>query len=171
LGCNVAVKQLNVDFDIRECNYIYNQWEFLIRFQHPHIVDLVGVTLPTNDDGKWSCNIVMELMDEDLLDLIDTRLDEKEGRGVPLTQRESIDIIKQIAKGIQHMHMQGCMHRDIKSKNILVNDHGNYIDAKVSSFMILDQVPKEGEDISMIMKTYSFEGGSIPNTKLELSTI
>jgi serine/threonine protein kinase len=46
------------------------------------------------------------------------------------------------------------MHRDIKSKNILVNDHGNYIDAKVSSFMILDQVAKEGKDISMIMKTY-----------------
>jgi hypothetical protein len=52
-----------------------------------------------------------------------------------------------------------------------VNDHGNYIDAKVSSFMILDQVAKEGKDISMIMKTYSFEGGSIPNTKLELITI
>jgi serine/threonine protein kinase len=64
--------------------------------------------------------------------------------------------------------MKGCMHRDIKSKNILVNDHGDYIDAKVSSFMILGQVVKEGEDISMITKTYSFEGGSIPNTKLEL---
>jgi serine/threonine protein kinase len=162
LGCNVAVKQLNVDFDIRECNYIYNQWEFLIRFRHPQIVQLVGVILPTNDDGRWSCNIVMELMDRDLLELIDKRIDEKEGRGVPLTQRESIDIIKQIAKGIQHLHMKGCMHRDIKSKSILVNDHGNYIDAKVSSFMILDQAVKEGEDISMIMKTYSFEGVSIP---------
>jgi serine/threonine protein kinase len=49
----------------------------------------------------------MELMDGDLLDLIDKRLDEKEGRGVPLTQRESIDIIKQIAQGIQHLHMKG----------------------------------------------------------------
>jgi len=49
----------------------------------------------------------MHLMDGDLLDLIDKRLDEKEGRGVPLTQRESIDIIKQIAKGIQHLHMKG----------------------------------------------------------------
>lgn len=107
LGCNVAVKQLNVDFDIRECNYIYNQWEFLIRFRHPHKVQLVGVIFPTNGDGRWSCNIVMELMDGDLLDLIDKRLDEKEGRGVPLTQRESIDIIKQIAKGIQHLHMKG----------------------------------------------------------------
>jgi len=40
-----------------------------------------------------------------------------------------------------------------------MNDHGNYIDANVSSFMILGQVAKEGEDISMIIKTYSFEGG------------
>jgi hypothetical protein len=77
LGCNVTVKQLNVNFDIRECNYNYKQWEFLIRFRHPYIVQLVGVTLPTNDDGRWSRNIVMELTDRDLLDLIDKRLDEK----------------------------------------------------------------------------------------------
>jgi serine/threonine protein kinase len=62
---------------------------------------------------------------------------------VPFSQREAIDIIIQIARAIQHLHMKGCMHRDIKSPNILFNDHGSYVDVKISDFGVSSQVARE----------------------------
>jgi serine/threonine protein kinase len=55
----------------------------------------------------WSGDIIMELMDGDLQDLIEKRMEEKKGQGVPFNQREALDIIIQIARAIQHLHMKG----------------------------------------------------------------
>lgn len=40
-------------------------------------------------------------------------------------------ILKQAAEGIQYLHNQGCIHRDIKAGNILADSEGN---SKVVSF-------------------------------------
>jgi serine/threonine protein kinase len=85
----------------------------------------------------------MELMDGNLHTLIEKRMEEKKGQGVPFSQREAINIIIQIARAIQHLHMKGCMHRDIKSWNILFNDHGSYVDVKITDFGCSIQVAKE----------------------------
>jgi serine/threonine protein kinase len=95
----------------------------------------------------------MELMDGDLHTLIEKRMEEKKGQGVPFSQREAIDIIIQIARAIQHLHMKGCMHRDIKSLNILFNDHGSYVDVKISDFGVSSQVARE--DVYISKDTYT----------------
>jgi len=110
---------------------------------------VVGVSLPTDSSrGWWSGDIIMELMDGDLRTLIDRHMEEKKGQGVPFSQREAINIIIQIARAIQHLHMKGCMHKDIKSSNILFNDHGNYVDVKITDFGLSDQVAREDVYVS-----------------------
>jgi serine/threonine protein kinase len=91
----------------------------------------------------WSGDIIMELMDGDLRTLIHRRMEEKKGKGVPFNQSVAIDIIIQIARAIQHLHMKGCMHGDIKSGDILFNDHGSYVDVKITDFGLSSQVVKE----------------------------
>jgi protein phosphatase 1L len=64
--------------------------------------------------------IVTELMSKNLR----TYLDEKEAcreRQPPLSLLLAINIMLQIADGMNHLHESGVMHRDLKSNNVLVN--------------------------------------------------
>jgi len=151
LGCDVAVKRIGKDF--HSLTPMYKEVGFLNRLRHPQIVQVVGVTLPTDSCRGWSGDIIMELMDGDLRRLIEKRMKKKKGQGVPFSQREAIHIIIQIARAIQHLHMKGCMHRDIKSPNILFNDHGSYVDVKISDFGVSNQVARE--DVYTSKDTYS----------------
>jgi serine/threonine protein kinase len=152
LGCDVAVKRIGEVF--HSLTPTYKEVGFLNRLRHSQIVQVVGVSLPTNSSrGLWSGDIIMELMDGNLRTLIDKRMEEKKGQGVPFSQREAIDIIIQIARAIQHLHMKGCIHRDIKSLNILFNDHGSYVDVKISDFRLSSQVARE--DVYTSKGTYT----------------
>jgi hypothetical protein len=156
LGCDVAIKQIGMEFD--SLTQLYNEVGFLNRFRHSQIVQVLEVSLPTNSsEGRCTGDVIMQLMDGDLRTLIDRRMEEKKGQGVPFSQREAIDIISQIARGIQHLHMNGCIHKDIKSPNILYNDHGSYVDVKIANFGLSIQVARE--DVYTSKDTYSFVQG------------
>jgi serine/threonine protein kinase len=157
LGCDVAVKHFGKYFD--SWTPMYKEVEFLNRLRHPQIVQVVGVSNPDDSSRGWSGDILMELMDGDLHTLIEKRMEEKKGQGVPFSQREAIDIIIQIARAIQHLHMKGCMHRDIKSFNILFNDHGSYVDVKISDFGLSSQVARE--DVYISKETYTSAIGTL----------
>ncbi|CAK9865972.1 unnamed protein product [Sphagnum jensenii] len=122
------------------------------------MVQLVRVSLPRRSKRSWSGDIIMELMDRDLRTLIENRMWEKKGQGVPFSQREANDIIIQIARAIQHLHMKGCMHRGIKSSNILFNDHGSYVDVKITDFGVSTLVVRE--DVYASKDTYAPNIGS-----------
>ncbi len=117
-------------------------------------MQVIGVSLPTDSSqGRWSGDIIMELMDGDLQHLIHKCIDEKKGQSGPFSQREAIDIIIQIARAIQHLHMKGCIHRGIKPSNILFNDHGSYVDVKIADFGLSAQVARE--DVYTSKDTYT----------------
>jgi eukaryotic-like serine/threonine-protein kinase len=43
----------------------------------------------------------------------------------PLPVKRSLDIIKQVARALQHVHEQGMVHRDIKPSNLLIRRDGS----------------------------------------------
>ena len=79
---------------------------------HQNIVNVYDVG---NEDGLNY--IVMEYVEGiDLKDYI-----KKKGS---LDYKETLDIIKQIAKALEHAHKNGVVHRDIKPQNILITEEG-----------------------------------------------
>ena len=119
----VAIKILKDEFSRDE--------EFRRRFQaegeavamlsHPNIVQIYDVS--TSDSANF---IVMELIDGISLKQY------MEKKGV-LNWKETLHFSMQIAKGLEHAHSRGIVHRDIKPHNIMVLKNGS---VKVMDFGI-----------------------------------
>ena len=82
------------------------------RILHPNIVQVLGIYYPTPQAKlPW---LVMELMDTSLKGLIEKR--EKEG--IPLHFK--LSILVDVAQGLEFLHAQDIVHRDLSSNNVLL---------------------------------------------------
>ncbi|KAH9532619.1 hypothetical protein CY35_18G007900 [Sphagnum magellanicum] len=131
----VAVKTMHLE--LLQDTKFYEEVALLARVEHPHVVRLVG------DCGFKVCNsggggggkttrtenkVVMEKMEKDLRMLMEEILKNKEHahpeeleHHVPFPPPVALDIILQLAEALKFLRIQRATHRDIKSKNILVN--------------------------------------------------
>ena len=68
-----------------------------------------------------------------------------EGRAVPI--EDGLRIAIEIAKGLQHAHRQGVIHRDLKTDNLMLTEHGI---VKITDFglarILLDEHPTGDEE-------------------------
>jgi serine/threonine protein kinase len=92
----------------------------LAKMQHPNVLQFIGVA--SNEDQHV---IVTELMGMDLRSYLDESIPESDlsnsPEKPPLELLEAIDIMLQVAEGMDHLHKEGVIHRDLKAKNVLVN--------------------------------------------------
>ena len=119
----VAIKILksdladNADFRRR----FHDESQAVAQLSHANIVSVYDVS--TNPDREY---IVMELIDGISLKQY------MEKKGV-LNWKETLHFAMQIAKGLEHAHSRGIIHRDIKPQNIMVLRDGS---VKVADFGI-----------------------------------
>jgi hypothetical protein len=130
LGCNFAVKIIKT----RDIDALRKEVGILAKLSHPHIVQLVGFS-----KGSSRSMILMELMDGDLRHLIKARVQSTQ-RASPFPPKVAIDIISQIAAGMAYLHKQGVFHGDLKASNVLVNNRGGCIEAKIADFGVSQTV-------------------------------
>jgi len=97
---------------------------------HPNILPLFCYA--TRDH---SCSLIMELMDGDLHQLME-RLVNNGSQDAPFELLEAVDIMLQVAEGMNYLHQNRVVHRDLKSMNILVkyNEHDRHVYTKVADF-------------------------------------
>ncbi len=114
----------------RENETMRKEASLLARLSHPNILPLFCCA--TNDR---SCSLVMELMDKDLHQLMEELMN-NEGQDAPFKLLEAVDIMLQVAEGMNYLHQNRVVHRDLKSKNILVkhNESDGHVYAKVADF-------------------------------------
>ncbi|CAK9218204.1 unnamed protein product [Sphagnum troendelagicum] len=107
---------------------------------HPHIVQIFGVCT-----GGRQASIVMERMHGDLgkvIDSLNRGMSTSRHRGEQIFQlRVALDIMLQIAEAMQYLHRKKITHRDLKSRNMLINPaqipelaKAGYMDVKVADF-------------------------------------
>jgi serine/threonine protein kinase len=95
-----------------------NEVSILAGLSHPNIVSLVGFIINTRNGGS---SILLELMDQDLFYYMKEKLANDDSDGVPFSHIEATDIMLQIAEGVQYLHENRIVHRDLKSFNIMIN--------------------------------------------------
>ena len=119
----VAIKILKDEFarDEEFRRRFRAEGEAVAMLSHPNIVQVYDVS--TSDSANF---IVMELIDGISLK------EYMEKKGV-LNWKETLHFSLQIAKGLEHAHSRGIIHRDIKPHNIMVLKNGS---VKVMDFGI-----------------------------------
>ncbi len=119
----VAIKILKDEFarDEEFRRRFHAEGEAVAMLSHPNIVQVFDVS--TSDSANF---IVMELIDGISLKQY------MEKKGV-LNWKETLHFSMQIAKGLEHAHSRGIVHRDIKPHNIMVLKNGS---VKVMDFGI-----------------------------------
>lgn len=114
----VAIKAMDLAHQPRK-ELIINEILVMKESQHPNIVNFLNAFL-VRDHDLW---VVMEYMEGGALtDVIDNNtLDESQIAAIAL----------ETSKGLEHLHAQSIIHRDIKSDNILLNNYGQ---VKITDF-------------------------------------
>ena len=120
----VAVKRLHArlqdDPELEE--RFRREAQVVARLDHPNLVRL----LDGGEEEDGSPYLVFELVEgEDLKEIVRTR--------GPLPPGQAARLCAQVARALAYAHQRGVVHRDIKSRNVLVTGEG---DAKLTDFGI-----------------------------------
>ncbi len=121
LGRLVAVKVIRPEFlaDADVIARFYREMRAASRLAHPHIVQ-------AHDGGPFGGTHVLVLEYVDGPDL--GRLVTESG---PLAPNKAFQYVAQVALGLQHIHEQGLVHRDVKPSNLLLAQSGGEDSVKV----------------------------------------
>ncbi|ANB15467.1 serine/threonine protein kinase CLA4 [Sugiyamaella lignohabitans] len=114
----IAIKQIDLSTQPRK-ELIVNEIEVMKDSQHPNIVNFLEAYLRAPYD-LW---VVMEFMEGGpLTDIIDNN---------DISEDQIATICFETCKGLQHLHHQNIIHRDIKSDNMLLDAQGH---VKITDF-------------------------------------
>ncbi|XP_061825575.1 interleukin-1 receptor-associated kinase 4 isoform X1 [Nerophis lumbriciformis] len=129
----VAVKKLNPVDDVspEELQTQFNQEVQALKvLKHENLVDMVGYSC----DGQYPCLVYAFMAKGSLLD----RLACWEG-SPPLSWKQRCLIANGTARGLDYLHSNHHVHRDVKSANILLDEN---LAAKISDFGLTRASPK-----------------------------
>ncbi|OQR89709.1 hypothetical protein THRCLA_09622 [Thraustotheca clavata] len=142
-GQKVAIKALLPE-SLDGANALYDMVEeifMLSRLSHPNIIKFLGVSFTTQD----SLCFLVEYMDRgDLRDI----LMQSTPQTFPLSEKFAIAI--NLAQSLVYLHAQGIIHRDLKSRNVLLDSING---TKLTDFGVARKVTCS-ETMTVVVGTY-----------------
>ncbi|CAI6333940.1 unnamed protein product [Periconia digitata] len=116
----VAIKQMDLRAQPRK-ELIVNEIIVMKDSKHPNIVNFLDAFLTEDQLELW---VVMEFMEGGALtDVIDNN--------PSISEDQIATICLETCQGLEHLHRQNIIHRDIKSDNVLLDGRGN---VKITDF-------------------------------------
>lgn len=111
----VAIKRISrVFFDSRQAQRIYREIRILRHLDHPNVLKLVNICIPSNLEQFDDLYIIFPAYDHDINMIFSDP-------GQPLGEIHVRWFLYQLLCGLKYIQSAGILHRDIKSGNILIN--------------------------------------------------
>lgn len=125
-----------------------------LALSHPNILHILcGFT----DEEKKECYLVMELMNRDLSSYIKEICGQR--KRIPFSLPVAVDLMLQIARGMEYLHSKKIYHGELNPSNILIKPRNistdGYLHAKVSGFGLSSSI------ISLTQKTPTSQNGHL----------
>lgn len=110
-----ALKKVRFDnYQPESIRFMAREITILRRLDHPNIMKLEGIITSRLSSSIY---LVFEYMEHDLAGLVSHP-------DVMFTDSQLKCYMRQLLSGLEHCHIRGIMHRDIKVSNILLNNEG-----------------------------------------------
>ncbi|KAK4411480.1 Light-sensor Protein kinase [Sesamum angolense] len=110
------------------------------------------------DEEKKECHLVMELMNRDLSSYIKEICGPR--KRIPFTLPVAVDLMLQIARGMEYLHSKKIYHGELNPSNILIKARNisteGYLHAKVSGFGLSSSIS------SLTPRTPTGQNGQLP---------
>ncbi len=120
----MAIKKIEKAFEDRlYTKRTLRELKLLRLMNHPNVISLDLIMLPNSREDFEDIYCVSELMETDLRMLI------KAKKGLKLDQAKFL--MFQALRGLKYIHSCGIIHRDLKTRNLLVNSN---LDLKICDF-------------------------------------
>eukprot|EP01116_Phalansterium_solitarium_P016135 TRINITY_DN367_c0_g1_i3.p1 TRINITY_DN367_c0_g1~~TRINITY_DN367_c0_g1_i3.p1 ORF type:complete len:727 (+),score=208.86 TRINITY_DN367_c0_g1_i3:721-2901(+) len=119
-----VVKENLIDDEERQREFLKEASAMTRMHPHPNIVQLLGVCV----DPQYPMAIVLEWVDAGSLDAY---LHDKE-RDLPA--KVALELCRDIAAGMQHLHAEGILHCDLSARNVLLAYRRHTYIAKIADF-------------------------------------
>ncbi|KAL6139821.1 hypothetical protein ACLB2K_058122 [Fragaria x ananassa] len=114
-GRILALKKVRFDnFQPESIRFMAREIMILRRLDHPNIMKLEGIITSRSSSSIY---LVFEYMEHDLAGLV-------AANDIKFSDVQIKCYMRQLFSAVEHCHMRGIMHRDIKASNILVNNDG-----------------------------------------------
>lgn len=114
-GRMVALKKVRLDtLQHESIRFMAREIIILRTLDHPNVMKLEGIITSQLSNSIY---LVFEYMEHDLAGLLSNP-------DVKFTDSQIKCYMRQLLSGLEHFHLRGIMHRDIKVSNILVNNEG-----------------------------------------------
>ncbi|KAL2233816.1 mitogen-activated protein kinase kinase kinase 7 [Sesamum indicum] len=122
---------------------------------HPNILHILCAF---TDEEKKECHLVMELMNRDLSSYIKEICGPR--KRIPFTLPVAVDLMLQIARGMEYLHSKKIYHGELNPSNILIKARNTgtdgYLHAKVSGFGLSSSIS------SLTPRTPTSQNGQLP---------
>lgn len=128
----VAIKQILLEKG-RDVGELMGEIDLLKILKHPNIVKYHGFVKTSN-----SLNVFLEFCSGGSLRQLYKRI----GHGLP--EKQIIEFSRLILLGLNYLHEQGVVHRDVKAANVLITDEG---DIKLADFGVATKVTSQHESV------------------------
>jgi serine/threonine protein kinase len=137
----VAIKYTKSD-TIEDANNLMQKGIEIIKLKNENLAEYIEFNLDIEDEIDIFFVTIMPLYDSDL----ENYLKKEENK---LDEKQKIDVLLQILNGIEYLHSNEIMHRDLKLSNIFVSfDDDKKLIAKIGDFGFISSDLKKSQKTS-----------------------
>ncbi|EFC39545.1 predicted protein [Naegleria gruberi] len=130
----VGIKKINCD-DINNANDALVEFWPIRKISYPQLISIQDIYFSKSDNefsSLFTLCLVMEYMDDgDLEQFINGHKDQ----GQTIQEAHLLSLMIQMSAGLNHLHLNGLLHRDIKPKNILLSS--KFKECKIGDFGLI----------------------------------